>query len=286
MKTENIIERTKSTKTMGMFPVKKCITSYYPYYPSTFRVRKTASFWCSNFAAALRLWASRRHFAWWKIRAADSFVFVTIWNRQKDVFCCKSMTEYLLIWEHILSRSWNNAWGFPAFSSQETSMRFRRVGLQRDKNDKKNPSEKSVTHQKTKSSWAPLHLLEMCRISRWIFFSRIVDQENQEGDDATNAEILNLNKGKQKNRLEHVVLWVLPEKKMFFFKSYNNLIISRNHMFGCWFEVFILGTFSSYRKLCHSARDSRAGPRPMHCQSTARPRNTEKPVVYLCRIRI
>lgn len=40
----------------GMFPVKNCITSYYP---GTFRVRKTASFWCSNFAAAPRLWAKR-----------------------------------------------------------------------------------------------------------------------------------------------------------------------------------------------------------------------------------
>ena len=136
------------------------------------------------------------------------------WNRQKDVFVAR-------VWQSIfdlgayLKQILEQCVRLSCVSSQETSMRFRRVGLQRDKNDKKNPSEKSVTHQKTKSSWAPLHLLEMCRISRWIFFSRIVDQENQEGDDATNAEILNLNKGKQKNRLEHVVCGFARKKNVF-----------------------------------------------------------------------
>lgn len=83
----------------------------------TFRVLKTASFWCSNFAAAPRLWAkrlkklgaSRRHFASpWKNRR---WFLCTTLTKSKDVFCCKSMTEYQVC----LSRSWNNAWGFPTF---------------------------------------------------------------------------------------------------------------------------------------------------------------------------
>lgn len=55
----------------------------------------------------------------------------------------------------------------------------------------------------------------MCRISRWIFFSRIVDQENQEGDDAKNADFLILNKEKQKKRLEHVVCGFARKETVF-----------------------------------------------------------------------
>ena len=180
----------------GMFPVKNCVSGAQNGVVLVQQFCRGASALSKK---TQKLGASRRHFAWpWKIRAADSFA-AQFWQSQK-IFVARvwqSIFELGVFLKQILEQCVRLSY----VSSQETSMRFRRVGLQRDKNDKKNLS----SIKKTKSSWAPLHLVEMCRISRWIFFSRIVDQENQEGDDAKNAEFFNLNKEKQKKRLEHVV---------------------------------------------------------------------------------
>lgn len=106
----------------GMFPVKKCITCITSYYP-TFRVRKSFR----RFGAAMprRLGSEQKDSKTRRVSAplravenqsrilTDSFCS-TILTSKRCFFFLQEYDRVSLI-EHILSRSWNNAWGFPAF---------------------------------------------------------------------------------------------------------------------------------------------------------------------------
>ena len=261
---------------------------------------------CSNFAAAPRLWAKRlknsaRLSATSPRRGKRSplkplqhkmiEIYIHIYQLKFErCFCCESMTEYdrislifswysLMIFDlgAFLKQILEQCVRLSYVSSQETSMRFRRIELQRDK----------TLHRKWTTSWKnPWNKEELLTssfkcvdFSSLIFFSWIIDQKIQEGDDVKHVRKIWIWIKKSRKKLWNMLcvvlpFVVLPEMNMLSiaitFLVWMSLI--RGVDFGRTFSRTAIWS-------CATARDSRAGPRPMHCQSTARHRNTEKPMV-------